>query len=76
MMTADYAKRSSHKQRLLDLLSDGEQHHMSECIRVGGYRYGGRLHELRHAGHIIETIPLGKDEFAYRLIQRGQVRMF
>lgn len=61
-------KRRSHKESLRLMLADYRQHHMSECIRVGGYRYGGRLHELRREGLIIETIQLGVDEFAYRLI--------
>ncbi len=60
-------KRRSHKASLLELLSDYRQHHMSQLIRVGGYRYGGRLHELRKEGYDIETIRLGDDEFAYRL---------
>ena len=61
-------KRTSHKAALLALLSDHKQHHMSELIRVGGYRYGGRLHELRKEGRIIDTIRLADDEFAYRYV--------
>ncbi len=61
-------KRRSHKAALLSLLSDGRSHHMSECIRVGGFRYGGRLFELRREGHDILTERVGDDEFAYRLI--------
>lgn len=69
-------KRQTHKQRLLALLSDGQPHHMSECIREGGYRYGGRIHELRHDdGYRIETIALADDEFAYRLIPDGQLAL-
>lgn len=60
-------KRQTHKEALLKLLSDHTAHHMRECIAVGGYRYGGRLHELRKDGHDIETIRVGDDEFAYRL---------
>ena len=66
-------RRKTKRDALLDLLSDGRQHHMSELIRVGGYRYGGRLFELRHEGYVIETIRLADDEFAYRLVPRGQV---
>jgi hypothetical protein len=62
-------KRRTHREALRELLSDGRQHHMSELIRVGGYRYGGRLHELRHdEGLDILTIRLADDEFAYQLI--------
>lgn len=60
-------KRRSHKTALLELLADYRQHHMAECQRAGGWRYGGRLHELRKEGYDIETIRLGDDEFAYRL---------
>ena len=60
-------KRTSHRDALLDLLADHRQHHMAELMRVGGYRYGGRLHELRKDGYDIETIRLGDDEFSYRL---------
>jgi len=68
-------RRKTKRNALLDLLSDGQQHHMSELIRVGGYRYGGRLFELRHDGHVIETIRLADDEFAYRLVIEGQQRL-
>lgn len=61
-------KRRSHKQALLELLSDGELHHMNQMLRVGGFRYGGRLFELRKAGHAIETVKVGEDEFMYRLL--------
>ncbi|MDP9192327.1 MAG: hypothetical protein M3P06_11570 [Acidobacteriota bacterium] len=63
----NYPKRTSNRDAILALLSDGWQHHMSELIRVGGYRYGGRIFELRKKGYDIETIAVGKDEFAYRM---------
>ena len=61
-------KRLTHKQALLALLSDGKAQHMRTCIAVGGYRYGGRIHELRQEGHDIRTIRIADDEFAYQLI--------
>lgn len=64
---ADYAKRRSHKDAILALLSDGREHHMAECLAVGGYRYGARIFELRRQGYDIETIHVGPDETAYRL---------
>lgn len=71
----NYPKRKSKREALLDLLSDGRQHHMSELIRVGGYRYGGRLHELRHDfGYDIETLHVGADETAY-VLHKGQRRL-
>lgn len=71
-MMPDFKKRTSHRDAILALLSDGRQHHMSECIKVGGFRYGGRIFELRKRGYAIETIRLGGDEFAYQLIREGQ----
>lgn len=62
-------KRRTHREALRELLSDGRQHHMSELIKVGGYRYGGRLHELRHdEGLDIRTIRVADDEFCYQLV--------
>lgn len=61
-------KRRTHREALFDLLGDGAAHSMAECLRVGGYRYGGRLHELRREGHVIETIRTGDDTFSYRLL--------
>lgn len=60
-------RRHTHKAALLALLSDGQPKHMRDCMAVGGYRYGGRLHELRKEGHTIETIRIADDEFAYQL---------
>ncbi len=34
--------------RLRKLLSDGAWHSALELVDVGGLRYGGRLHEIRH----------------------------
>lgn len=53
-------KRTTHKAALLSLLSDGAVHHMQECQKAGGWRYGGRIHELRKFGHDIETIFRGR----------------
>lgn len=61
-------KRLTHKEALLALLSDYQTHDMAECLRVGGYRYGARLHELRRQGYVIETISEGDDVFSYRLV--------
>lgn len=63
----DYAKRASKRERMLALLSDGKQHHMTECERIGGMRFGARIWELRKQGHDIETIHIGADETAYRM---------
>jgi hypothetical protein len=69
-------KRESHKARLLALLADGRRHHMSELIKVGGYRYGARLYDLRREGVDVETIRIGDDEFAYRMNeQQGRLAL-
>lgn len=61
-------RRKTHREALLDLLSDHMLHDMDECLKAGGFRYGGRLHELRRAGYAIETVRLVDDLFAYRLL--------
>lgn len=58
-------------ERLLELLGDYRAHDMRELIDAGGFRYGGRLKELRDAGHAIETICVKHpNHFAYRLLPR------
>lgn len=66
------SKRTTHKALLLALLSDGKVHHMRECAAAGGWRYGARVFELRKEGYEIETIRLGDDEFAHRLVIRDR----
>jgi hypothetical protein len=39
------------KGRLVLLLKDRRYHSARELLRVGGFRYGGRLHELRADGY-------------------------
>lgn len=67
-------KRKSHHEAIRALLADGRLHPMSQLIRVGGNRYGGRIFELRHdEGLNIETVQLsGEDRFAYRWIREKQ----
>jgi len=60
----------THKKALLALLSDHRPHHMRQLLDVAGFRYGGRLHELRREGHVIETHQLGPGEFEYRLASK------
>jgi len=68
-------KRASHKQRLYGLLSDGAWHHHRELHDVGGWRFGGRLFELRKEGHAIETDRIGVDEYRYRMIVERQLSL-
>lgn len=53
---------------LLDLLADGQAHNQRDVLNVAGFRYTGRLKELRDAGHNIESIHVGGAEWWYRLI--------
>lgn len=55
------------KERILALLSDGRYHHMRQLNDIC-FRYGGRLHELRREGYVIETKRIGEGQFEYRLI--------
>lgn len=63
----DFTKRKSHRDALLDLLSDGKWHKMDELAEVAGYRYSARIHELRKKGAKIEKQTLGGDVYWYRL---------
>ena len=74
-MISPTSKRRSHYDALLELLSDNREHSMEECQRVGGWRYGARIHEMRRKGMIIDTIQKGVDVFAYRLIPEGQLAL-
>lgn len=56
----------SHRAALIFLLRDSEWHSMRQCMEAGGYRYGGRLHELRKDGFAIETRRDGNDLYSYR----------
>lgn len=53
--------------RLLAFLGDGQWHSQQELTEVAGMRYGGRIHELREAGHNVESQQLGPRRWFYRL---------
>lgn len=57
------------REALRALLSDGAWHHMDELRRVGGWRYGARLLEIRQEHHVaIEHRGAGADNaYEYRL---------
>jgi len=42
---------NSKKLRIAQLLKDRRYHSSRELLKVGGFRYGGRLHELRADGY-------------------------
>ena len=54
-------------ERLLDLLADRRWHHMRQLNDIC-FRYGGRIHELRHEGYVIEGERLKTGEWRYRLV--------
>lgn len=67
--TARTIRELSHNaQMLLALLSDGQWKSQEQCMEAGGMRFGGRIHDLRRAGHRIEAQRLGTRRWFYRLI--------
>lgn len=71
----------SKREALRVLLSDGKWHHMSECRKVGGWRFGARLLELRQGlgGPEMQTqhraIGGSDNEFEYRAIVGAQAEL-
>ena len=64
----DHGKLNKAKDRILQLLMDGQFHTTMEIIRVGGASGLRRLRELRAEGHLIECEPIeGSNEWKYRL---------
>lgn len=57
---------------LLDLLSDGREHSQQEVLRVGGYRYTGRIMDLRKRGYGIVSIHIDGSEWRYQLVANQQ----
>lgn len=72
-MMPDFEKRATHKDALLQLLSDGKWHKMDELAEVAGFRYGARIYEARKKGHRIEKQTLGGDVFWYRLTPKADL---
>lgn len=66
----------SKREGLRTLLADGAWHHMSELRRVGGWRYGARLLEIRQEhGVTIENRAIGEGEYEYRLTFDAQATL-
>lgn len=55
---------------LLELLSDGRAHDQHEVLRAAGYRYTGRIMDLRKRGHNIESIHVEGSKWLFRLLPR------
>ena len=59
-------RQPNQRQKILNALRWGERTNV-ELARIGGLRFGGRIHELRqpeHGGHVITVRP-GKTEGEY-----------
>ncbi len=53
---------------LLSLLSDGRWHSQQEVLEAAGYRYTGRVKNLRDAGYEIESWHVQGSEWRFRLV--------
>ena len=58
--------------RLLQLLSDGREHGQREVLEAAGFRYTGRLKELRDAGHDIQSIHVQGSEWRFQLVSQAR----
>ena len=75
-LASDFAGLASNRDRLLQLLKDGQWHDQHACTEAGGMRYSARVKELRAQGYRIETQRLEPRRFFYRLIAPAQGRLF
>lgn len=62
-------RRTQKAEAILDRLRQGPANTL-ELVRVGGIRFGARLHELRGEGHSIRTENQG-DHAVYRLVEEA-----
>ena len=62
-------------ERLLALLSDNKPHGQREVLDAAGFRYTGRIMDLRAQGHDIESIHIGGSEWRFRLVSPAQRRL-
>ena len=69
---AEAARRLSAKERVLLRLQAGPATNVE--LNAICYRYGGRIHELRGEGYLIDPEPLGRGVFRYTL--RPQEKLF
>ena len=75
-LASDFAGLASNRERLLQLLKDGQWHDQHACTGAGGMRYSARVKELRAQGYQIETQRLEPRRFFYRLVMPEQGRLF
>lgn len=59
------ADDKSHREKVRELLDDGEWHTSRALMQVGGTRFGARVQELRDRGLTIECQPVEGDRGAW-----------
>lgn len=59
-------------ERLLEHMADHEWHEGPSLVPIGGMGFGQRLHELKKAGHPIESEAVSRGVWKYRLLDRGE----
>jgi len=62
----EQVRRESNTTRVLARLQQGPATNV-ELATLGGLRFGGRVHELRHSGYAITVTDLGGGLFRYAL---------
>lgn len=65
----------SHREKVLELLRNGEWHSSRALGQVGGTRYGSRVQELRDVGYLIECVHLENTPagvYHWRLTGKGE----
>ncbi|MEM1271793.1 MAG: helix-turn-helix domain-containing protein, partial [Bacteroidota bacterium] len=64
---AEQNRRDCNKTRVLDRLRKGPATNV-ELAEAGGYRFGGRIHELRQEGFVIQKRRIDGGLFMYELV--------
>lgn len=55
------------KQRVLEVLSDGQPHSAKELAAVS-HRFSAAIHSLREDGYVIETIAVAHNDYVYQML--------
>lgn len=72
MPDPERTRRQNNARKVLAYLQAHGEATNAELLRIGGFRYGGRVHELRKAGYVIDTIQVAKGLFKF--VYRGSSR--
>lgn len=54
------------KNRVLEILSDGQPHSIKELVAVS-HRFSAAIHSLREDGYFIQTIPVAHNNYVYQM---------